>query len=44
MPPVVPVVHLLTGFSYRLQNETSVHLDVGFRDVLFVGLGGSYLF
>jgi hypothetical protein len=43
-PPVVPIVNLLIGMRFKLVEQLSLNLEVGFRDVFFVGGGIGYFF
>jgi hypothetical protein len=44
VPPVVPLVNILVGARYQPTPELSFHLDAGFRDLFYVGIGGGYFF
>jgi hypothetical protein len=43
-PPVVPIVNLLAGIRFKLGEQGSINLELGFRDVFFGGLSLDYFF
>ena len=43
-PPVMGVLNVLVGFMFHVHKHASVQLEVGFRDAMFVGVGGHYWF
>ena len=42
--PVVPVVHLLVGFNFKISDQFAVRLDGGFRNAFYVGATSHYFF
>lgn len=44
VPPVVPLVHLLVGMNFRIDDSFSVRVDGGFRNAFYVGATGHYFF
>ena len=43
-PPVMGVLNVLVGFMFHVHKHASVQVEVGFRDAMFVGVGGHYWF
>jgi hypothetical protein len=43
-PPVVPIVDLLAGLRFKLGDQVSLNLEMGFRDVFFAGGSVGYFF
>lgn len=43
-PPVVPIVHLLAGVRFKLIDQLSLNIEVGIRDLPFVGANIGYFF
>jgi hypothetical protein len=43
-PPVVPIVNLLVGLRFKIVNELSANVEIGFRDVFFSGVSLGYFF
>ncbi len=43
-PPVVPIVHLLVGIRFKLIDQLSLNVEVGIRDLPFVGANIGYFF
>jgi hypothetical protein len=43
-PPVVPIVNVLVGSRIKATEEISINVELGFRDVFFVGVGSDYVF
>ncbi len=44
VPPVVPIVNLLLGFRFKVNDQISINLEGGFRNMFFFGLGTDYFF
>jgi hypothetical protein len=44
VPPVIPIVHLLVGFNFKITDFFAVRLDGGFRNAFYVGATGHYFF
>lgn len=44
VPPVVPLIHLLVGFDFKIADSFSVRVDGGFRNAFYVGATGHYFF
>jgi hypothetical protein len=42
--PVVPIVHLLVGLRFKLIDQLSLSVELGIRDVPFVGANIGYFF
>jgi hypothetical protein len=42
--PVVPIVHLLVGLRFKLIDQLSLSVELGIRDVPFVGANVGYFF
>jgi len=42
--PVVPVVHLLLGVNFKINEQFSVRVDGGFHNAFYFGVGGHYFF
>jgi hypothetical protein len=43
-PPIVPVVNSLIGLRFKIGDDLSANVEVGFRDVFFTGIGLGYFF
>jgi hypothetical protein len=43
-PPILPIVHLLAGIRFKLIDQLSLNVEVGIRDLPFVGLNIGYFF
>jgi hypothetical protein len=44
VPPVIPIVNLLAGIVYQVQERTRMRLEAGFRNAFFLGLASEYQF
>lgn len=44
VPPVVPIVNVVLGFRFKVNEQLTVNLDGGFRNVFYFGLGTDYIF
>jgi hypothetical protein len=44
VPPVLPVVNVLLGLRFMVNDDIGINLEGGFRDGFFLGLGTSYAF
>ena len=44
VPPVLPLIHLLVGFNFRINDSFSVRVDGGFRNAFYAGATGHYFF
>ncbi len=42
--PVVPIVHLLVGFDFKISDQFSVRVDGGFRNAFYFGATGHWFF
>jgi hypothetical protein len=42
--PVVPIVHLLLGVNFKINEQFSVRVDGGFHDAFYFGAAGHYFF
>lgn len=42
--PVVPIVHLLIGLDFKINEQFSVRVDGGFHDAFYFGATGHYFF
>ena len=42
--PVIPIVHLLLGVNFKINEQFSVRVDGGFHNAFYVGAGGHYFF
>ncbi len=42
--PVVPIIHLLIGLNFKINEQISIRLDGGFHDAFYVGIGSHYFF
>jgi hypothetical protein len=42
--PVVPLVHLLVGFDFKITDSFGVRVDGGFRNSFYIGAAGHYFF
>jgi hypothetical protein len=42
--PVVPIVHLLVGFDFKISEQFSVRVDGGFRNAFYFGATGHWFF
>ena len=42
--PVIPIVHLLVGVNFKINEQFSVRVDGGFHDAFYVGAAGHYFF
>ncbi len=38
VPPVVPVIHFLVGFNFKVSEQVSIRVDGGFRDAFYFGV------
>jgi hypothetical protein len=43
-PPVMGVLNILVGANFRVHRHGMLQVEVGFRDAIFVGVGGHYIF
>jgi hypothetical protein len=43
-PPVMAVINVLVGVSFKLHRHVTAQVEVGFRDAMFVGAGLHYWF
>ena len=44
VPPVLPMLHLLVGFDFKLSDVVSLRVDGGFRNAFYLGATGYYFF
>lgn len=42
--PVVPIVHLLLGVNFKINDQMSLRVDTGFHDAFYFGATGHYFF
>jgi hypothetical protein len=42
--PVIPMVHLLIGLNFKINEQISVRVDGGFHDAFYVGAASHYFF
>lgn len=42
--PVVPIIHLLVGLDFKINEQFSVRVDGGFHDAFYFGAAGHYFF
>jgi len=43
-PPVVPIVNVLIGARIKANDQISINVEFGFRDMFFLGVGSDYIF
>jgi len=43
-PPVVPIVNLIAGLRFKVVDQLSLNIELGFRDVFFTGASLGYFF
>ena len=41
---MIPIVHLLVGVNFKINEQFSVRVDGGFHDAFYFGAAGHYFF